>query len=43
MHYRPLGPTGTKVSPACLGAMMFGNIANPDHDECVRMIHRALG
>lgn len=42
MHYRPLGRTGIKVSPYCLGAMMFGKMANPDHDECVRMIHRAL-
>ncbi len=42
MHYRPLGRTGIKVSPYCLGAMMFGKIANPDHDECVRMIHKAL-
>ena len=22
--------------------MMFGKLANPDHDECVRMIHKAL-
>lgn len=42
MHYRPLGRTGIKVSPYCLGAMMFGKIANPDHDECVRMVHKAL-
>jgi aryl-alcohol dehydrogenase (NADP+) len=42
MHYRPLGRTGIKVSPYCLGAMMFGKLANPDHDECVRMIHKAL-
>jgi len=42
VHYRPLGRTGIKVSPYCLGAMMFGKMANPDHDECVRMIHRAL-
>jgi len=42
MHYRPLGRTGIHVSPYCLGAMMFGQLANPDHDECVRMIHRAL-
>jgi aryl-alcohol dehydrogenase-like predicted oxidoreductase len=42
MHYRPLGRTGIQVSPYCLGAMMFGKLANPDHDECVRMIHRAL-
>jgi aryl-alcohol dehydrogenase (NADP+) len=42
MHYRPLGRTGIKVSPYCLGAMMFGKLANPDHDECIGMIHRAL-
>lgn len=42
MHYRPLGRTGIKVSPYCLGAMMFGKLANSDHDECVRMIHKAL-
>ncbi|WP_242128134.1 aldo/keto reductase [Sphingobium sp. Sx8-8] len=41
MHYRPLGRTGIKVSPYCLGAMMFGKMANGDHDECVRMVHRA--
>ena len=42
MQYRPLGRTGIKVSPYCLGAMMFGQLANPDHDECVRMIHKAV-
>ena len=42
MHYRPLGRTGIQVSPFCLGAMMFGKLANPDHNECVRMIHKAL-
>lgn len=42
MHYRPLGRTGIRVSPYCLGAMMFGKIGNPDHDECVGMIHKAL-
>jgi aryl-alcohol dehydrogenase-like predicted oxidoreductase len=42
MQYRPLGRTGIQVSPYCLGAMMFGKMANPDHDECVRMIHKAL-
>jgi aryl-alcohol dehydrogenase (NADP+) len=42
MHYRPLGRTGIKVSPYCLGAMMFGKGGNPDHDECVRMIHQSL-
>src|SRR6201986_4162637 len=42
MHYRTLGQTGIKVSPYCLGAMMFGVIGNPDHDDSVRIIHRAL-
>ena len=31
-----------KVSPLCLGAMMFGGWGNPDHDDSVRVIHRAL-
>jgi aryl-alcohol dehydrogenase (NADP+) len=42
MKYRNLGKTGIKVSPYCLGAMMFGKLANADHDECIRMVHRAL-
>src|SRR5882757_8811036 len=42
MQYRTLGKTGIKVSPYCLGAMMFGGIANPDHDDCIRIIHKAL-
>jgi aryl-alcohol dehydrogenase-like predicted oxidoreductase len=42
MNYRTLGTTGTKVSPLCLGAMMFGEIGNPDHDDSVKIIHRAL-
>ena len=42
MQYRPLGRTGIKVSPFCLGAMMFGKMANPDHDDCARMVHQAL-
>jgi aryl-alcohol dehydrogenase-like predicted oxidoreductase len=42
MQYRSLGRTGIKVSPYCLGAMMFGKLGNPDHEECVRIIHRAL-
>ncbi|WP_329138957.1 aldo/keto reductase [Streptomyces sp. NBC_01476] len=42
MHYRTLGRTGIKVSPYALGAMMFGALGNPDHDESVRIIHRAL-
>ena len=39
---RTLGATGIKVSPLCLGAMMFGGMGNPDHDDCVRIIHKAL-
>src|ERR1700712_953066 len=42
MKMRTLGRTGVKVSPLCLGAMMFGEWGNPDHDESVRIIHRAL-
>lgn len=42
MHYRPLGRTGIQVSPYCLGTMMFGKLANPDHDECIRIVHKAL-
>jgi aryl-alcohol dehydrogenase (NADP+) len=42
MKYRPLGKTGIKVSSYCLGAMMFGKGGNPDEDECIRMIHKAL-
>jgi aryl-alcohol dehydrogenase-like predicted oxidoreductase len=42
MDYRPLAHTGVNVSPLCLGAMMFGAWGNPDHEECVRIIRRAL-
>jgi aryl-alcohol dehydrogenase-like predicted oxidoreductase len=42
MDYRTLGRTGVEVSPLCLGAMMFGDWGNADHDESVRVIHRAL-
>jgi aryl-alcohol dehydrogenase-like predicted oxidoreductase len=41
-HYRPLGRTGVQVSPLTLGAMMFGAWGNPDHDESIAIIHRAL-
>jgi aryl-alcohol dehydrogenase-like predicted oxidoreductase len=40
--FRPLGRTGVQVSPLTLGAMMFGAWGNPDHDESIRIIHRAL-
>jgi len=42
MELRILGQTGVKVSPLCLGAMMFGAWGNPDHDDSVRIINRAL-
>jgi aryl-alcohol dehydrogenase-like predicted oxidoreductase len=42
MLTRGLGSTGVQVTPLCLGAMMFGAWGNPDHDESVRIIHRAL-
>jgi aryl-alcohol dehydrogenase-like predicted oxidoreductase len=42
MKLHTLGRTGIKVSPLCLGAMMFGAWGNPDHDESIRIIHRAL-
>jgi aryl-alcohol dehydrogenase-like predicted oxidoreductase len=42
MNYRTLGRTGVKVSPLCLGAMMFGAWGTREHDEGVRIIHRAL-
>src|SRR5271155_4804576 len=42
MQYRTLGRTGIKVTPYCLGAMMFGGIGNPDHDDAIRIIHKAL-
>jgi aryl-alcohol dehydrogenase-like predicted oxidoreductase len=42
MQTRELGLTGVHVTPLCLGAMMFGAWGNPDHDESIRVIHRAL-
>src|SRR3954471_511909 len=42
MNYRTLGRTGVKVSPLTLGTMMFGAYGNPDHDDSVRIIRRAL-
>ena len=42
MQYRTLGKTGIRVSPYCLGAMMFGAVANADHDDAIRIIHKAL-
>jgi aryl-alcohol dehydrogenase-like predicted oxidoreductase len=42
MEMRVLGTTGVRVSPLCLGAMMFGAWGNPDHEQSVRIIRRAF-
>jgi aryl-alcohol dehydrogenase-like predicted oxidoreductase len=42
MEQRILGRTGVSVTNLCLGAMMFGEWGTKDHDESVRIIHRAL-
>jgi aryl-alcohol dehydrogenase-like predicted oxidoreductase len=43
MPYRTLGRTGIKVSPYGLGALMFAtSVGNPDPDDSVRVIHKAL-
>ena len=42
MEMRTVGSTGVQVSEYCLGAMMFGKWGNPDHEDCVRIAHRAF-
>lgn len=43
MQYRTLGRTGIKVSPYALGTLMFASsIGNADHDDSIRVIHKAL-
>ncbi len=42
MEHRLLGRTGVSVSKLCLGAMMFGDWGNKEHDDSIRIIHRAL-
>jgi aryl-alcohol dehydrogenase-like predicted oxidoreductase len=42
LDLRELGRTGVSVSPLCLGTMMFGAWGNTDHEESIRIIHRAL-
>jgi aryl-alcohol dehydrogenase-like predicted oxidoreductase len=42
MEMRTLGRTGVKVSKLCLGAMMFGQWGEPDHDESIRIINHAI-
>ena len=42
MKRRTLGSTGMSVSEFALGAMMFGSMGNPDHEDAIRIIHSAL-
>ena len=42
MEHRLFGRTGVTVSKLCLGTMMFGDWGTKDHEECIRIIHRAL-
>ena len=42
MDYRSLGRSGMQVSELCLGTMLFGAWGEPDHDVCIKIIHRAL-
>jgi aryl-alcohol dehydrogenase-like predicted oxidoreductase len=42
MEQRRLGSTGVWVSQLCLGTMMFGQWGTKDHDESIRIIHRAV-
>ena len=42
MQCHPLGRTGIKVSPSCLGAMVFGAMDNPDRGETIRMKSQCL-
>ncbi|WP_433538380.1 aldo/keto reductase [Micromonospora sp. CA-249363] len=39
---RPFGHTGVRISSLTLGAMNFGQRGNPDHEDGIRIIHRAL-
>ena len=42
MQQRRLGTTGVWVSELCLGTMMFGECGTKDHDQSIRIIHRAF-
>ena len=42
MKYRVLGGTGISVSELALGTMLLGVMGNTDHDDSVRIIHRAV-
>jgi aryl-alcohol dehydrogenase-like predicted oxidoreductase len=42
VDHRPFGRTGVQLSSLTLGAMNFGHRGNPDHQDSIRIIHRAL-
>lgn len=42
MEYRFLGKTGVRLSTFSLGTAMFGSWGNPNRDECVTVVRRAL-
>jgi aryl-alcohol dehydrogenase-like predicted oxidoreductase len=42
VEFEVLGRTGVTVSRLCLGAMMFGEWGNPDHEASIRIIQQAL-
>ena len=42
MEFRTLGRTGVQVSRFGLGTMVLGAWGNTDHDDCVRLINRAV-
>jgi aryl-alcohol dehydrogenase-like predicted oxidoreductase len=42
MQQRRLGTTGVWVSELRLGTMMFGEWGTKDHDQSIRINHRAL-
>src|SRR5262249_51661432 len=42
VEYLRLGNSGLKVSRICLGTMTLGRWGNTDHDDCIRIIRRAL-
>ncbi|WP_063041523.1 aldo/keto reductase [Nocardia pseudovaccinii] len=42
MEFESLGRSGVMVSRLCLGAMSFGGAGNSDHNECRKIVHRAL-
>jgi hypothetical protein len=42
MELRPLGRTGVSVRKLCLGHTMFGEYGTKDHDESIKIIHRAI-